>query len=280
MRFQGLLLDGRVLIAKVHAFIVRDFIIESSYKAAFAVEILRSLFPVLLFYFIAQLVVVQGGSVVASRGGGYFPFVLVGLALGQYLMHALLSFTASVRRAQMAGCFEAMLSTRTSPQLIVALAPVYSFVFKTVHVLVVLATGALVLNVDFSRCNYTSVLATLILSAVAFSGIGILSAALIVLLKKGDPIEWFLGTSLALISGVYFPIDLLPRPLQAMAYLSPLTHALEAMRLAIFQGATIAELCSQFAVLAGITAIMVPLGIWAFGYAVARGRRDGSLMLY
>lgn len=269
-----------LLLHKAHAFVTKDWIIDSSYKAAFTLEILQTLVPLLSFYFVSKLVPVDSAGSLSRYGGRYFPFVLVGLALSQYLNHALASFATSIRRAQMAGCLEAMLGSRTSPAVIILLSPLYSFLFKTVHVFLSFVIGGLALGVNFSECNYPAAATTLLLSVLAFSSLGVLSAASIVVLKKGDPIEWLLTAALALVSGAYFPVEVLPSWLQALSAWSPLTHALTAMRAAIFRGATVASLAAPLGVLALTTAVLFPLGVWGFSRAVERGRRDGTLSDY
>jgi ABC-2 type transport system permease protein len=265
-------------LQKLRAFLVRDFIVESSYQIAFAFELLQSMLPLFAFYFIAQLMPATGAGAV-QKYGGYFPFVLVGVAFSQYLAQSLSAFAASIRRAQMSGSLEAMLSTRTGPLAIILFSPIHHFVFKTAHLIIVFLVGALALGARFDNCSYGVAGLAFALSVLAFAGLGMLSAALVVYLKKGDPVEWIMLTGVAFISGAYFPIELLPPWLQTLAWLSPLTHALEAMRMAL-SGATLASVGSHLLVLGIFAALAAPMGMAAFVSVVERGRRDGTLSHY
>ena len=265
-------------LRKLRAFLVRDHIVETSYHLAFAFALLQSVLPLFAFHFIAQLVPTSGVRTV-QRYGGYFPFVLVGVAFSQYLAQALSAFATSIRRAQMSGSLEAMLGTRTGPLAIVLFSPVYHFTFKTAHLALVFLVGALVFGARFDGCNYGAAALAFASSVLAFAGLGMLSAALVVYLKKGDPVEWLLLSGLAFISGTYFPIELLPPWLQALSWLSPLTHALEAMRLAL-SGASFEALRSHLLVLGAFAALAMPIGMAAFVAVVERGRRDGTLSHY
>ncbi|MDR3637994.1 MAG: ABC transporter permease [Isosphaeraceae bacterium] len=267
-----------MLLSKARAFIERDFVVESSYKAAFAFESLRSLFPLFSFYYVSQLVARSPLSSRFADDGGYFPFVVVGVALSTYFMHAVHSFGGIVRRTQAVGCLEAVLSTRTSPQTVILLSPLYSFCSKTLHIVLIFVVGGLVLDVDFRRCNYVSAVATLGLAVAAFSGLGILSAALIVVLKKSDPIEWVMGSTLSLLSGAYFPVSLLPQWVRPLAACSPMTHALNAMRLAVLQGYSVSRLGRELTSLGATAVVLIPIGVYCFGKAVEKGRRDGTLL--
>lgn len=265
---------------KAIAFIRRDFIIESSYKFAFAFEILTTIVPVLSFYFIARLVRNDSPPLAKYGPGGYFPFAMIGVALTQYFMLALRTFADTVRRSQMAGCLEAMLSTRTRPETVILLSSLYSFLMKLFHVVLVFALSGWLLGVDFRQANFLSAAVVLVLTVVAFASLGILSAAVIVVLKKGDPIEWVLGSLSSLLGGAFFPVTVLPGWLQHVATALPTTHALEGMRLAVLRGYSIAGIWPQVAVLSGMALALAPLSVWTFSLAVEKGRRDGSLMHY
>jgi ABC-2 type transport system permease protein len=267
-------------LKKTIAFVKRDFQIESSYKLAFLFQILMSLFPVFSFYFIAKLLAGGEDTAYLERyGGDYFAFVLVGIALGQYFTAALRTFATSVRRAQTTGVLEAILSTQTSPQEVILYSAAYSFVVSTFHVAVVFA-GGWAFGVDYHGANLLSVLVTLLLTMAAFSGLGILSATAIVILKKGDPIELLLGTASTLLGGAFFPIGVMPDGLQMIAKALPITYALEAMRLAILSGHSLRQLWAPLAVLSAMALVILPVSLWAFSLAVERGRREGSLIQY
>ena len=82
-------MSAHALGHKAVTFIRHDFLVESSYKLAFILELLDSIFPVLTFFFLAKLM----GSGTAGRldayGGAYFPFAVVGVAFSRYFTHAL-----------------------------------------------------------------------------------------------------------------------------------------------------------------------------------------------
>ena len=262
------------------AFIRRDFRIESSYKLAFLLETVGALITVLSFHFVGKLVDSGRPASLAKYGGGYFGFAMVGLAMSQYFVLSLQSFSGAIRRSQMAGCLEAMLSTRTSPGTVVVLSALYSFLTKTVHIGLVFLVAWLGLGVRFSSANVPAALGVLALSVLAFGGLGILAAAALVVLKKGDPIGWAFSSLSSLVAGALFPVEILPGWLRTCSQLVPMTHSLEAMRLALFKGASLADLRGSLLKLGIMAAVLLPAGIWAFSKAVDKGRRDGSLLHY
>jgi len=269
-----------VLINKTLAFIKRDFAIESGYKFAFVFELFTSVFPVLSFYFIGKLVNSTNNVSLSKYGGQYFPFAIVGVAFTQYFMLALQTFASTIRRSQWEGCLEAMLSTHTQAEIIIILSSLYSFLIKTIHVAIVFAFGGLILDVDYGDVNILSVIATLVLTILTFSALGIFSAAIITILKKGDPIEWIFGSLCSLLGGALFPITIMPNWMQKIAAFLPITYSLDAMRLAVIKGYSIPMLWKQLLILGIMAITLLPLSVYSFSRAVDKGRHDGTLMHY
>jgi len=265
-------------IYKLLAFTKKDFIVEASYKISFILEILAAIFPVLSFFFIAKIVRPEGG--IAKYGVGYFSFVVVGLAMSQYFTLALRAFSTSIRRNQWAGCLEAIMSTRTRPELIIVFSTVYSFISKLVQVFVVIFIALILQPGMLARANLLSASVAFCLSVVSFAAIGILSASLIMVVKQGDPIEWLFSSLSSLIGGALFPVELMPAWLQKIALLLPITHALDAIRLALLKGYSICMLKQQLGILFLFAIVFFPLSIWSFHLAIAKCKRDGTLLHY
>ncbi len=269
-----------MLVYKAMAFVRRDFIIHSNYKVAFVFELLMTVFPVLSFYFVSKLIGQDGSSSLSRYGGQYFPFVMIGIGVTHYFMLALQAFTVTIRNGQMTGCLEAMLSTQTRPETVIVLSSLYSFGTKLVHLIIIFAIGGLWLGVDYTRCNVPSAIAILILSVLTFSSLGIFSAALTLIFKKGDPIQWIFGSLSSLLGGAMFPVSIMPDSMQRLAAFLPITYSLEAMRLAVLRGHSMLMLWKPMAILGGMSIVLLPLSVWSFSKAVEKGRRDGSLMQY
>ena len=120
----------------------------------------------------------------------------------------------------------------------------------------------------------------MLLTLVSFSSIGIIAASFVMVLKRGDPIAWFFNTLSGFLGGVYYPIEVMPGWMRWMAGWLPITYALQAMRLALLQGATIQSLLPQMLTLAAFSLVLFPLSLLAFQYAVRRAKYEGSLSHY
>ena len=63
---------------------------------------------------------------------------------------------------------------------------------------------------DFSHANRLSVLVVALVSLSSRLSYGVLSAAFTLVFKHSDPLNWVIGATAYLFSGVYFPIITLP----------------------------------------------------------------------
>lgn len=271
-----------MILSKPWAFLKKDFQTEISYRFAFFLQFGGIFFSVVMFYFVAKLIgdAPNVRSSLSEYGGNYFSFVLIGIAFSNFLAVGLGSFSSVIRSEQMIGTLEAMLVTPTRLPTIVLSSSQWSFAFTSLRVGVYLLLGGLFFGVNFGDANILPALCALVLTVVAFSSLGIISASFVMVFKRGDPIAWALSTSSTLIGGVYYPISILPDWLQSISYFFPITYSLRAIRLSLLQGSGFSEVGGDLLALIVFSLITIPLSLVAFRYAVARAKKVGSLAYY
>ncbi len=269
-----------LLIRKAAAFIRRDFQIESSYKMSFVMNAIDSLMVLIFFYFLNGLVSSGDSRFTARYGGNYLAFVVIGVAFARYFQLTLRMFSDSIRAAQLSGCLEAMLSSQTDSLTIVLMSSLYGLISGALQPLVIIAAGVLVMGVNLSHVNILSTILVLAFSLLTFVAFGVLSAATILWLKKGDPLAWILGGMGTMLGGAYFPIDILPAWVQKISFLIPITYSLDALRLTILKGYSIGMIVQPIVTLGLMAAILLPLSLAVFAAMVRKGRIEGTLTQY
>jgi ABC-2 type transport system permease protein len=267
-------------MAVATAFLKRDLSQALSYRLSFLLQFGGIFFSVAIFYFLSQLF----GNAVAPQleayGGDYFSFVVIGLAFTGFLGLSLSTFAHSIREGQMMGTLEIMLLSPTRLSAILLSSSLWAYLLTTLRVVVYLLLGAFVFGASFNQVNAATALLVMILSIASFSGIGILSAALVLLVKRGDPVAWLFGSASSLLAGVYYPISVLPDWLEPLSRILPLTYALDAMRLAMLQGYSLYDLRFDILILLGFTVILTPMAFLIFRRALKRAKKEGSLIQY
>jgi len=259
------------------AFAKKDFIEDTSYRLAFAIDFAGALVEITLFYFIASLIGRRGGEDPVLGSYGYFPFILVGIAFIRFTNGSMRSFAHKIQDYQVTGTLEAMLSTPTSIFRILFSSVLWQHLYLTFVTVVYFLIGLVVFGVTLERANWLSVACVLVLTVSAFSCLGILAASFIMFYKRGDPVLWLFGIVSSLLGGVYFPTDVLPSWLKYLSDYVPITYTLGAMRGALLQGASLSDIMPQMAVLLVFSSILMPVSLISFRYSVWKARDAGIL---
>jgi ABC-2 type transport system permease protein len=258
-------------------FFQRDLRIASTYRSPFILEIVQALFGAALFYYVAQFVDSPELRHALPQGTSYFAYSLVGFIFFDYLGAALDSIDRSLEEARDAGTLEPLLVTQVSLPVALIGSAVYPFVATTLRIGVYIAWGALLFGFPLRQANWISVIAVLIATLLAFSGLGLLSGAYLLLFKRGNPSKWFLLGVSSVAGGMLFPVDILPAWLQFVARLLPVTYALEAMRASLLGGASVFANARPLGVLLLFAAVLLPVSTLVFGWALRRTKITGTL---
>jgi len=262
------------------AFFKRDLLIETGYRLSFTLQLLGIVPVILMFFFLSRLVDDVASGPLAPYGGRYFPFVLIGVAVQNYLTVSISGFSSSIRESQLSGTLEAVLAAPVKLPVFLMGSTAYSFVFNSLRILLYLAVGSLCFGAPFHWSRMVPVLAALLLIIASFTALGIVSASFIILFKRGNPINWGISVLSWLLGGVYYPVSILPEWLQGLSSLIPTTHALELLRVSLIAGEGLGDTVSHFLILSIWTVIGLPFSFWCFARAVDRARMKGNLGHY
>lgn len=265
---------------KLWAFIKRDFLIETSYRFAVIFQLSSIVFTVAGYYYLAHFV---GGARFSRQNlseQDYFAFVLIGVAVHEYLTTSLDAFSRGIRESQLAGTLGALLSTQTSLAAIILLSAAYPLVWTSLVVMFYLALGMGIFGVRFAFGDLGGAILILFLSILAFSGLGTLSASFVMVFKRGSPIVWLFGGLSWLLGGVLYPVAVLPWWLRQASALLPNTYAIEGLRAALLRDAPWRELWHSIGPMLLIAVIVFPLGIASFQIAARYTRIAGTLEQY
>lgn len=260
------------------AFIKRDFLTEASYRLSFLMEIFGIITALLTFYFIGRLFEGKVATHLIPYGGDYFSYVLLGLTLSNYIGTSLSGITSRISNEQRMGTFEALLLSPTRTWHLLASMNLWGLIYNTVESILYILFGIFLFGVDLTAVHLLSCLIIFSLTIISFGSLGLLSAAFVVVFKRGNPVSWLAGGSLGLLGGVYFPVSVFPLWLKNISQVLPITHSIQAMQLAVYKGYSPGMLLPQIGLLILFCLILVPAGLVSFGYALKKARYDGSLI--
>jgi len=154
----------------------------------------------------------------------------------------------------------------------------FAISYGLLHTGVLLIAVALFFHIDLSRANLAGGLLILLAGSLSFIGVGIMASVLPLLFtERGAQMTNVVQALLLLISGVYYPVDVLPGWMQPMARLSPATYVLEGMRQSLLHNASLRDLVPYMIPLVISGLICIPVGMVIFGWGERYAKRTGRL---
>jgi len=265
---------------KIFAFIKKDLLIMLSYRFNLFLSILVSALSLVFVYYISKTFTGAMSQYLKEFNGNYFSFVLVGFSVSSFVSVGLHAFANEIRTSQVEGTLEALISTPTSIYTILIGNSMLSFIKSFISSIAILIIGSLFFGFFININNLLIILLILLLVFISFLAIGMLSASFIMVFKQGNPINFIFGYSSYFLGGIVFPIEVLPKPLQAMAYLLPITHATNALRKLLLSQYDINDIKILVSRLLVFIIIFLPISFVVFHFSIRQAKKNGSLVQY
>jgi ABC-2 type transport system permease protein len=264
----------RVELDAVAAIVKRDWLVLSSYRLRFASQLLSLCFSVTLFHFIAKLVRVS----TFHTPGAYFAFALIGLVTLQVLNSTLHTPPAALRAEVGAGTFERFVVSPFGALRAMLAMTVFPLLYALVMAVAMLVFAAAAFGLHVQWSTLPLIVPVSLLGALSFLPFGLLTMALVLLLKQALSGVTFIVAGISLISGLYFPVSVLPAWMRELSLLQPFTPAADLLR-HVMAGAPLHEpLGLELAKLAGFPLVLIPLSLLALQLSLRAGRRRGTLL--
>jgi ABC-2 type transport system permease protein len=262
------------------AFIKRDAIIAVSYRLSFILQLVQVFTILTVFYYLGKTLGDRNVPALARYGGNFLAFLLIGISLTDCITLSLTTFAQQIRESQTTGTLETTLLSPVRLSVILIYSSLWPYLFSLIRLVLYLVVGGMVYGVGMRQANLSSALLIFLLTVLCFMGIGILWAGVVLLMKRGDAVMSLMGFGVILVSGVIFPVGMLPGWVQTIGAMIPLSHGLEGMRLAILQGKGIVELSPIIFKLIAFAIVLQAVGLIGFNSAVNITKRHGSLSEY
>lgn len=260
------------------AFLRMDYIEAISYPLSLLMNGANALVGVTVWAFVSEHTGTSGPSV----GNDYYTFVVIGLVGMAVLQGGLNGFSSQIGEMMQRGRLEMVLVEpirwRALPfglgQWIIA---------KQCLVALLMVLVSLILGARYSLGGVPMALLILFIGLAATFTVGVLSASVKVLSKRSDPVLALYQLGALVLSGVFYPVEVLPTPLRALSWVIPHTYVIDGLRQTLMpEGAVLGGISSNQAVLLllAFCAVAYPLSLWLFGRSLEYGRKMGLLSGY
>jgi len=267
-------------LRKLPAFARRDLLVAFSYRTAFISDWLALIAGALMFYFVGLMV---DPAKLPQFGGSqttYLEFVAAGIVLGVFIQFGVGRVGSALHGEQLMGTLESLLMTPTSTATIQLGSVVYDLIYIPIRTALFLLVIAIGFGLDFEPSGAVPALLALLAFVPFVWGIGMFFAAATLTFRRGAGVFGLGVLFMMTASGAYFPLDLLPGWIEALARFNPMTVAVEAIRQPLLAGSDWRALSEDMLTLVPVSAASLTAGVLAFRLSMRRERGRGTLGLY
>jgi ABC-2 type transport system permease protein len=262
-------LVGLVGVVERNTYLVRRYV---WWEAAF---FLWTVANTLTIVFIAEGIEASGGQIDVERTTAV---LLIGAVIWAYLGMIFEILTETVAWERWEGTIEYTFMAPLSRPVHLTGMGLFAIVYGLVQSVLLFTVVAFFFDLSFPEANFTAALVVLAVASISFVGIGMMTSVLpLISPEKGTQLGFIAQGILLVVSGVYYPVTVLPEWMQWLATISPATYALEGVRDAILEGDGLAALADEIWPLLVIGAVSIPLGLAVFGLGERYAKRHGKL---
>lgn len=213
----------------------------------------------------------------------FLSFVIIGFAFNGFIFSAALGGARALRGEQEHGTAELVFVT-PSNKLVWLLGKIMgNLAFSLINFFVILFLGSLLFGFQ-SNAQPNILVATLfvLLTIIAMTSFGFVFAGVCFLAKRESELSQVVWTMMVFFSGLAFPVEVLPEWGQAIAWVMPITHGVQATRQALLLGAGILDptILTALVMLVLQTVVLLPIGIVLYSKLEKKARETGALTTY
>src|ERR687893_2249619 len=230
-----------------YAFVERNFNLIKRYWGWELVWLVYSLVNALSITFIGKATpAITGQPLSAQVINETILYLLIGTLVWHYLSVVFDAIAEAVQWERWEGTIEYTFMAPVSRLTHLVGTTIFAIFYGLLHTLIILGVVSLFFDLSLGRANYAGAGLVMLFGSISFVGLGIFAAVLPLLFpERGVQMTNVVKALVLLVSGVYYPIGVLPGWLQPFGYISPATYVLQGMRDALQGGHGVGQLFSS-----------------------------------
>jgi len=251
-----------------------------TYRTRTLVSLLSVLLAVIPVYFVAGALQPLAAEAIAAESPEYFTYLIVGSVAAFVITEAVSAVPSLINSYITSGTLEQLLTTPIRWPALVSGLSVYGFGWVAMRALVLLVTAWIWATSTIAWSRMLEFMMIMALLGVAFMGVGLLTGALVLLVRSTLFIPQAVGTLSALLGTVYFPTSVLPPAFAPFAAFVPTTDALRAARQILLRNQPLSAVMPELLSLVAWATGGLLVGSLIFHVALQHARRAGTLTQY
>ncbi len=225
--------------------------------------------------FIAKGVQAAGGHLNVNRAT---TTLLIGAVIWAYLGIIFEIMTETVAWERWEGTIEYTFMAPLARAVHLGGMGLFAVLYGVLRTALLFAVVALFFGLQFPEANFATALVLLAVASVSFAGVGMITAVLpLISPEKGAQLGFIAQGFLLVVSGVYYPVSVLPQWMQWLSTISPATYALRGIRAAVLDGASLSGVWGDIWPLLVLGVVSIPVGLLVFRAGERYAKRHGKL---
>ena len=227
----------------------------------------------LTIVFIAKGIEATGGQIDVQRTT---TTLLIGAVVWAYLGIIFEFLTETVAWERWEGTIEYTFMAPLSRAMHLGGSGVFAVIYGLARAMLLFVVVALFFALEMPDANFLAALVVLMIASISFFGIGMMTSVLpLISPEKGAQLGFIAQGMLLVVSGVYYPVSVLPSWMEWLSVISPATYALRGIRNSVLDGAGLAWADVWPLLVIGVASI--PIGLFIFSLGERYAKKHGKL---
>jgi len=211
------------------------------------------------------------------KGESGMKYAALGNAMYTICIFVVFSMGTSITTERRLGTLQIILLSPQNKVALFATKSVLHIIEGVITACFSLILGAIFFELNFYGLNCFSLVGIIILTSAMMIGVGLFAGVMGLLFRRATPILNFIILSIFLLCGVNFPVSSLPKVIQYISNIIPLTHGIKILR-AMYNREIITNSSLLYLCLTGLVFFVISYSIFVFCEDYCR--RKGSLEYY
>jgi len=258
------------------AVFMRDLLTFASYRGRLPGQLLGVAATVSLFYYVSRLV----STPQFPTPEDYFSFALVGIVVVRAMALSFGGLVGGVRQELVAGTFERMVTSPLGPTLGLAAMTLFPLVLSFFLGMATIAFAVVVFGVSLEWATVPLALPAGILAALTLVPFCLMISAAVVAFKQAAGAVRLFAIIITVVSGLLFPVSLLPAWISWMSDVQPFTPMVELLRHLLIATPLEDPVALTVVKVLAFLLVLLPPAVIALHLAIARSQRRATLIEY
>lgn len=271
-----------MIFHQIKSILIKDFLIEYSYKGRFIYSILFIFMQLVIFYFLSSYLEASYTRNEDSPTTNLFGFFILGICFLD-ISYTLISYVSiRIEEYKKIGVFEELFILPVNPITFILMSNIYPIFFSLFKFFVYIAFVSILFNIQIHGfINLFILILVLLFALITFMALSLLASSFAILYYRGSYISMVHNTISVLFGGVLYPASFIYEKLFFLELFIPLHSILDLVRYAF----DVHDM-SRFDIMQNIFLVIIHsivfslIGIISVKYALRKAFDEGRISLY